>query len=84
MRKPNSLYTEAGTMSASFKAAVLVVVMGVAAVAADHAMVRPHETSQVTDRAAATVFAGVKQVEFALPQDLRPNEGDVPPPVATF
>jgi hypothetical protein len=84
MRTPNSLYTEAGTMSASFKAAVLVVVLSVVLVAADRTMLRPHDALQMTDRATPTAFAAVDRSVFALPPELRPNEGDVPPPVATF
>ncbi len=84
MRKPNSMYAEGSTMSASLKAAVLVVVLSVVLVAADRTMLRPHDALQLTDRATPTVFAATDQSAIALPPELRPNEGDVPPPVATF
>jgi hypothetical protein len=84
MRKPTSLFTEGRTIATGLKAAVVVVVLGVLAASFDHATVRQNVNPLVTDHAVPTNFIDTSVGAFALPAELRPNQGDVTAPVATF
>ncbi len=85
MRKPTSLYTEGSTIATGLKAAVVVVVLGVLAGTFDHANVRQNVNPLMTDHAVPTTYAETSVgTAFVLPEELRPNQGDVTSPVATF
>ena len=85
MRKPTSMYAEGSKLATGFKAAVVVVVLGVLAATFDHATVRPNANPLLTDHAVPTAYAETSiGTAFILPEDLRPNEGDATTPLATF
>jgi hypothetical protein len=85
MRKPTSLYAEGRGIATGFKAAVVVVVLAVLAATFDHATVRQDVNPLLTDHAVPTTYAETAVgAASVLPADLRPHEGDVTTPVATF
>ena len=85
MCKPTSLYNEGRTIATGLKAAVVVVVLGVLAATVDHATLRQNVNPLVTDHAVPTSYAETSVgTAFVLPVELRPNQGDVGAPVATF
>lgn len=84
MRKPTSLYTEGRTIANGLKAAVVVVVLGVFAATADHAIVGQNVNPLVTDHAVPTTYVETSVGAIVLPEELRPNASDATSPVATF
>lgn len=85
MRKSTTLYTEGRTIATGFKAAVVVVVLGVLAATFDHAAVRQNLIPLMTDHAVPTTYAETAVgTAFVLPEELRPHESDATTPVDTF
>lgn len=85
METRNIIPSERGRAANGIKAAALVVILGAVALMADHAFfIAPHARAAAEAPAAAAAPASVATDGFALPDNLRPNQGDVAPPPATF
>ena len=84
MRRSTSLYSQGNSIAAGIRAAVLVVVLVMFAAAVDHVTARPHETLLPASAVTTSTATPVNNESFVVPVELRANEGDVTPSVATF